>query len=297
MNKSHSVISWGQLFILACTIVLFLFAITQRVTFDNIKIMPVTGYSFSGGEIIEYKGTDKVLNIPMSYSYGETTTKSGSIEFNDMDEAFDFLIENYSIGAEGYYDFYNQIFEQEYPWYYEYNINQYTYVEGDDFIVTGIAREAFKDNKSIEKIILPKTIEDIEIFAFQSCSNLKEIVFSEGLKSIGDSSFWGTSIEKLTLPESLEIIHPYAFFSCRKLQEVTIGSNVKEMTLGCFNDCENLETVYINSKYEIKSIYIDVYQTFSRCPKLKTIYVPEELLDYYKSDKAWCLYKDLYKPL
>lgn len=296
MEKSHS-ISWGHLFILACTICLFLFALIQRVNFDKVKILPVEGYSISGGTIIGYTGDDTILEIPGSYSYGGTTVKTGSVTFEDLSEAFDFFIENYSTGAEGYYDFYNEIYTQTYPWEYDYEITQYTYVEGDDFLITGISDQAFRNNTTIEKIILPKTIEKINNFAFQNCTKLKEIVFSEGLKIIGDSSFWGTSIEKVTLPESLETIYPYAFFNCKKLQEITIGPNVKKMTLGCFNACENLETVYITSQYEIESRYTDVYQTFSRCPKLKTIYVPEELLEYYQTDSAWSMYSQYYKTL
>ena len=45
MNKSKSIISWGQLFLIVGTMCLFLFALTQRVTFEKQpEIVPVQGF-------------------------------------------------------------------------------------------------------------------------------------------------------------------------------------------------------------------------------------------------------------
>lgn len=298
MNKTKSIMSWGQVFILVGTLFLFLFALTQRVNFENqqeVKFCDVSGYTFVGGTITAYSGEKTTLEIPSSYSYGETTTLTGSITFNNRNEAFAFLQENYAVGAEGYYDFYHQIYSQTYPWYYEYSINQYTYVAGNDIIVNNIADSAFKQNTNLEKIILPSTIETIENFAFQYCSNLKEIEFSEGLTFIGDSAFWGCGIIALNnLPDSLEMIYPYAFFSCEKLEEVTIPPNVTNMYLGTFNGCKNLKKVTILSKHEIEAWDTGTYHTFSNCSSLETIKIPKENLDYYSSTLPWSRYVDKY---
>lgn len=299
--NTKSIMSWGQLLILAGIMALFLFTLAQRVTIEQIqpqeelRVYEVAGYTFAGGTITGFSGDSTTLEIPAGYSYGETTTKTGSITFYNRNEAFNFLQENYAVGAEGYYDFYNEIYNHTYPWYYEYSINQYSYVPGNDIVINTITQSAFKDNTQIEKVILPTTIENIELFAFQNCSNLKEIEFNEGLTTIGDSSFWGTAIETLNnLPESLEQIDPYAFFWCRNLKEVTIPKNVKKMTLGTFNGCTSLKKVTILTKYEIQAWDTDVYHTFSNCTALETVKIPRENLNYYSSTLPWSRYVDKY---
>jgi len=299
--QTKSIISWGQVFILIGTFALFLFALTQRVTFEKIqpqeelKVYEIAGYTFAGGTITGYSGDSPILEIPAGYSYGETTAKTGSITFNNRNEAFAFLQENYAVGAEGYYDFYNEIYNHTYPWYYEYSINQYSYISGNDIVINTITQSAFKDNTQVEKLILPTTIEKIELFAFQNCSNLKEIEFSEGLTSIGDSSFWGTAIETLNnLPESLQKIDPYAFFGCSNLKEVTIPKNVTNMTLGTFNGCTSLKKVTILSKHQIAAWDTNFYHTFSNCTSLETVNIPKENLDYYSSTLPWSRYTSKY---
>ena len=180
-TKTKTTMSWGHLLVLFGTIVCFIFALTQRVKIEHLRAIEVTGYTFTGSSITSYKGSDEVLEIPMSYSYGGTNKVTGTTTFYSRAEARAFLQEYYAVGAEGYYDFYNEMYSQSYPWTYSYEINQYTYVKGTDIKVTNIAKDAFSSNTAIKKIILPETIETIELFAFQNCSNLSEIEFSEGL--------------------------------------------------------------------------------------------------------------------
>ena len=199
--------------------------------------------------------------------------------------------------ADGYYDFYNQIYSQQYPWKYDYSIDKPSFVEGRDIQITSISREAFEGNKQIKKIILPSSIERIELFAFRDCLNLEEIEFSEGLKVIGDSSFWGTNIKKLVLPSTVEQIDPYAFFNCKNLETVVLSTSLTKMTLGTFNGCDNLKTVTFLSKNQVVASSTTAYQPFSRCPNLESIYVYSDLLNYYQTTEPWNLYQDKYKSL
>ena len=298
--------SWGMLFLFIGIFSLFFIGLVQGTqlktnkpiltpTEPQLVATDVTGFTFVGGTISNYNSDNGVLEIPACYSYGPTSTKTGTITFYNRNEAFNFLQENYAVGAEGYYEFYNEIYNQNYPWTYNYEINQYSYVAGTDIIVNTISDSAFQGNTKIEKVVIPYTIERIENFAFQNCSNLKEIEFSEGLKVIGDSTFWGCAIEHIVILDSVEAIYPYTFFGCKNLETVVIGTGVKSMYLGTFNGCTNLKTVTILSEYEITARETDYYQTFSRCPNLETIYVKESMLEYYQTSSPWSRYRDLYK--
>lgn len=67
-------------------------------------------------------------------------------------------------------------------------------VAGDagKFKVTSIAYEAFKDNLTIESIVIPKSVTTIEMDAFYNCKMLYKVEFEEGskLEKINDYSFY-----------------------------------------------------------------------------------------------------------
>ena len=60
-----------------------------------------------------------------------------------------------------------------------------------------------------EQVFIPKSVTEIQSRAFNSCKNLKEVVFEEGskLRIIGNSVFAGCeSLAKINLPEGLQSI-------------------------------------------------------------------------------------------
>lgn len=69
------------------------------------------------------------------------------------------------------------------------------------------------DRESYWKAVcIPPTVLSIGSFAFSSMPCLKEIEFSEGLKTIGDTVFWSCPrLEHLVLPDSLEKPGDYSF--------------------------------------------------------------------------------------
>jgi hypothetical protein len=261
----------------------------------TLEVLSVDGFVFSGDTLVEYTGTDSVVYIPSCYSLGESTINSGEITFYNTDEAYCFLEENYMSGEDGYYDFYSSIYTQTYPWTYEYSIENLSFIEGTDYIVTKIDSRVFANRTDIEKVVIPNTIESIGLGAFQYCSNLKEIELNEGLLTIGDSAFWGCKIENIVIPNTVKEIYPYAFFGCTKLVKATLSSSLEKVYVGTFNACSNLEEVTILSKNEVVATSTSVYQTFSKCGNLKTIYVYKEMLNYYKTTSPWSEYADKYQ--
>lgn len=301
MEKSKSIISWGQLFLIFGAVCLFIFALTQRVNFDpqpQKEIIPLTNFEFNSGAITKYLGTeDTIVEIPKSYGFGPTTNITGRVTFKNQSQAFNFLNDNYASGASGYKDFYQQLLQHSYPWTYDYSIDKPSFVVGDDIAVREISDSAFKNHSEIEKIIIPSSVETIGNFAFQYCSNLTEVELNEGLTFIGDSSFWGCAFKTINLPNTLKTIYPYAFFTCSKLETITIPQNVEKMTLGTFNACKNLKTVKILSDYQIQASGTTVYDVFSNCTSLQTVYVPAKHLNYYKTTYPWSNYASKYKTL
>lgn len=88
----------------------------------------------------------------------------------------------------------------------------------DGIPVTGIAREAFYGNKSVEHLIVSEGVRTLEDFAF----------------------FWCPNMQTAVLPESLERVGFGVFRTCEKLTSVTIPAGVREITGNPFVDTPKL---------------------------------------------------------
>lgn len=93
---------------------------------------------------------------------------------------------------------------------------------GDQYKVTAVGNEAFKE-----------------------CDGLKSITFSDNVTTIGDAAFEGcTKITELVLPQGLTSIGAYAFCYCIKLASVTILSDAISITgAKVFQNCSALDSL------------------------------------------------------
>ena len=103
--------------------------------------------------------------------------------------------------------------------------------DGYDLCLYGV----FRKNKSIRKVSMPDSIQEIGAGCFEECRNLEEVRFSEELKSIGHAAFWGcTSLKYVEFPESLKEIKGDAFGGCKSLEFVEIPEGVEKIDGNCF---------------------------------------------------------------
>lgn len=139
------------------------------------------------------------------------------------------------------------------------------------YSVVRIGDRAFYDNKNLQSIRIPQTVEKIGESAFAYCSNLKEVVLGEGLKEIGDMAFASCfSLRAFTFPESLQSIHARAFLNCRELRKVEIPESVNVIEESTFSQCLNLTEVKLsNLTSRIGN------EAFSGCKSMKCIVMPD----------------------
>ena len=172
-----------------------------------------------------------------------------------------------------------------------------------DFMdVVGIFDFAFKDNKSIESIYLPQTIESIGRESFRGATYLKNVFFESGsslvnidnlafldclsletidlsntifLKKIGIKAFENcASLVSMTLPASIVQIGNEAFRGCISLIDFVfnLDSTITSIDDNVFRDCDSLEI--INLPNTITSIS---NSAFENCFSIQNISLPFEL--------------------
>lgn len=93
-------------------------------------------------------------------------------------------------------------------------------IDAQGLAVSGANLQTATD-RSIETIIVPEGIEEIEEYAFFGCARLTEIRLPESLKRIGYKAFGGcTKLTSVELPHNTIYLGPGAFVGCTALTDV-----------------------------------------------------------------------------
>ena len=160
---------------------------------------------------------------------------------------------------------------------------------------------ALANNEKLSRLSLPQSLKHIGFMAFYSCTSLCELALPEGVEHIDACAFYDTGIERLVLPEGLKFIG-FDAFSTVSLGEVILPSGIQHIGNGAFthNDIkfnEYMGGYYIGSESEpylcfMKPCDGDVAElslhestrliyssAFSKCAKLKSVKLPEGLME------------------
>ena len=117
---------------------------------------------------------------------------------------------------------------------------------------------------------------------------LTDVVIHKGVKAIGDSNNYEgvfedcTNLTNIFISSSVERIANNAFMRCTNLKTVTIEDPTKLRYLGkphndfTFGYCESLETINLTSDTPITYM---PYRGFSKCTNLKSIIIPDTVVD------------------
>lgn len=91
--------------------------------------------------------------------------------------------------------------------------------------VTSIAKNAFKNDKTIKKVTIGANIKKIGSGAFSGCKNLKTAKLGKKVAAIGKKAFYQcTGLTEIILPSNVKSIGEQAFSGCKSLKKITIQS-------------------------------------------------------------------------
>lgn len=155
--------------------------------------------------------------------------------------------------------------------------------------VTQIAKNGFINCKKLKKIIIPSTVKTISEGAFSALPSLKEVVFAEGLETIGIYAFSGSGLTELNLPATVKIIDKEAFYGCQ-IKDLNLPTSVREIRAGAFGSNDAITQLVLPSG--LKSIGGGGLEggAFGKTINLKNIYIPSSVNTIM--DSAFTSYND-----
>ena len=117
--------------------------------------------------------------------------------------------------------------------------------------VKNIYKEVFKNNDTIQQVVIPDSVETIDSSAFFDCNALTSVMIGNSVTSIGSQAFWScSSLTSVTIPDSVTSIGDFAFQYCSALTSVTIGNCAAVIGQSAFYGCHSsLYTEYELGRY------------------------------------------------
>lgn len=185
--------------------------------------------------------------------------------------------------------------------------NQYSF-ENDE--LTSLKECAFYSDRFVNQVIL-QNVTQIGENAFYNCKALKTIL-ADKLYNAGRAAFNGSGLTQVIFPK-LETIRAQAFAWCASL--VKVKCDKATMILDdAFNGCANLETVDILGGSSLSSFSRNPLTYFKNLvmrdtskvtatgsllwmPSTASIYVPDDLVEQYKTATNWSTKASQIKPL
>lgn len=151
---------------------------------------------------------------------------------------------------------------------------QYFSEFGELFVnCTKIVDRAFQNCSGLRTITLPEKLGVIGLNAFSNCTNLSDIVLTDGV-SLNYSAFGNTGLVHLTIPGKVIFADGAVFNGCNKLEDVMIEEGVTHLATNIFARCNLLSHVTLPS-----TIMFINDNAFFYCGNLKDIFLPESIVE------------------
>lgn len=145
--------------------------------------------------------------------------------------------------------------------------------------VVEIENNAFANNTTVKKVTVPSTVTFINVAAFQSTPNLKEVRLSKNLTELSDKAFFNSGIESITIPAGVTDIVDSCFDNCPLLETVTFSKGLKTLGENAFKSCIALKTIVLPDGLESLG-----GSTFEGCINLESVTIPASCTTFVDDD-------------
>lgn len=146
---------------------------------------------------------------------------------------------------------------------------------GRSYTVTSIRCDAFRGSK-IHRVNIPPTIKHIGAMAF-CASKLTAVDIPSSVTDVGHDAFRScSSLRMVNLSEGLRRIDSQAFSKCGKLKYIMIPSSVRILGEACFSECRNLRQVHCLGDVDScgSGVFADCNLKYPLCTSRFLLYIP-----------------------
>lgn len=168
--------------------------------------------------------------------------------------------------------------------------------------VTSIGDNAFSECRYLVITKLPSALISVGNSAFDNCLEMVLTELPNGLTSIGDNAF--TNCDKLDItkiPDGVTTMGSRAFYLCERIKTLELPKSLVSIGDYCFYSCKALATVTLPNATAVPELGSTAFgsQYFETPIYNGTgyIYVPDDLVDSFKSATNWSTYADQIKPI
>lgn len=126
--------------------------------------------------------------------------------------------------------------------------------------ISEIGRNAFKNNKNLKNIVIPKSVVTTKMFAFSGCSSLETVSFEDDSQFLylGGSTFYECSkLQNIELPSSIKVIGSYSFSYCLELENVSFPSSILTIENNVFYGSKKLSEVSYYSSTDVSDLFLE----------------------------------------
>ena len=150
-----------------------------------------------------------------------------------------------------------------------------------------IAGDAFNSCSNLVNIIIPNSVISIGNNAFSYCSGLTSIEIPNSVTSIGASAFYYcSSLANITIGNGVTSIGASAFWYCSSLTSVEIPNSVTSIGNHAFSGCSGLTS--ITSLISADKLFSTISNTFNHIDKNTCVlYIPYGTKDTYAITEGW----------
>ena len=160
--------------------------------------------------------------------------------------------------------------------------------------ITTIRGHAFRETKL--EIFNSESLTNISPYGFYNASTIKECNIPNVIE-IGTNAFYGcSSLKRIELPNFNTGISQAAFSNCTSLEYLNIGK-ASFIANGVFTGCKALKTLVITKDDDICPLKYANTLNSSVVGSVVNVYVPDALVDAYKSATNWSPCAEQIKPM
>lgn len=152
-------------------------------------------------------------------------------------------------------------------------IPQTVYNDEVAYTVVLIGKLSFATS-GLTSVVLPQSVTEIGIKAFNACEDLIAINLPNSLKIINEMAFKGCkNLISIDIPDTVTDLGPYAFAECSSLSAVKLSNSLSVLNYNMFEDCVSLKQIKIPES--ITSLgYSNYGACFRGCTNLTSVEIP-----------------------